>query len=355
MKFGGISSTWCETSTVAGDDCALASSDSVETRSSRPPRSRPAAGSSSSSSSGSVISARAICTRLRSPSLSVPKVRSASRCRADLGEQLVGALVVEVVVRLAPPADDAVAAETTTSSTFSSAGSAPRARRCHADPGPQLEDVDRAEHLAEDPRDAVGRVDHPRPRPAATWSCPHRWGRGPPSGRARRPARRCCRSAWPSPPHRHVGELEDGGHGATLAKTGRAGVSSPPVTAPCPFRSRRGWPGGAPPGCAAPWWPTSPSTRSSATTRPIGHRSAGRRRARRTGHGARAGSAPRAPSTLGLAWPAEGDPAGLGGPAELNAAAFDAGEAVIAGPHGRVPRREGAVVFWHAYAARPGS
>ena len=51
------------------------------TRSSRPPRSRPAAGSSSSISSGSVISARAICTRLRSPSLSVPKVRSA-RCPA---------------------------------------------------------------------------------------------------------------------------------------------------------------------------------------------------------------------------------------------------------------------------------
>ena len=37
---------------------------------------------------------------------------------------------------------------------------------------------------------------------------------------------------------------------------------------------------------------------------------------------------------LGLAWPAEGDPAGLGGPAELNAAAFEAGEAVIAGAHG---------------------
>ena len=56
---------------------------------------------------------------------------------------------------------------------------------------------------------------------------------------------------------------------------------------------------------------------------------------------------------LGLAWPAEGDPAGLGGPLELNAAALDAGEAVIAGPHGLVPVREGAVVFWHAYAARP--
>jgi iron complex transport system ATP-binding protein len=37
----------------------------------------PAAGSSSSSSSGSLISARATCTRLRSPSLRVPKVRSA--------------------------------------------------------------------------------------------------------------------------------------------------------------------------------------------------------------------------------------------------------------------------------------
>ena len=56
---------------------------------------------------------------------------------------------------------------------------------------------------------------------------------------------------------------------------------------------------------------------------------------------------------LGLAWPAEGDPAGLGGPPELNTAALDAGEAVVAGPHGLVPRREGAVVFWHAYAARP--
>jgi hypothetical protein len=56
---------------------------------------------------------------------------------------------------------------------------------------------------------------------------------------------------------------------------------------------------------------------------------------------------------LGLAWPAEGDPAGLGGPPDLNAAALDAGEAVIGGSHALVPQREGAVVFWHAYAARP--
>ena len=56
---------------------------------------------------------------------------------------------------------------------------------------------------------------------------------------------------------------------------------------------------------------------------------------------------------LGLAWPAEGDPAGLGGPRELNAAALEAGEAVVGGGRGLVPRREGAVVFWHAYDARP--
>ncbi len=56
---------------------------------------------------------------------------------------------------------------------------------------------------------------------------------------------------------------------------------------------------------------------------------------------------------LGLAWPAEGDLAGLGGPRELNDAALDAGEAVVAGSRALVPRREGAVVFWHEYDARP--
>ena len=57
------------------------------TRSSRPPRSSPAAGSSSSSSSGSVISARAICTRLRSPSLSVPNGGRRARPRRTGPEQ----------------------------------------------------------------------------------------------------------------------------------------------------------------------------------------------------------------------------------------------------------------------------
>ena len=56
---------------------------------------------------------------------------------------------------------------------------------------------------------------------------------------------------------------------------------------------------------------------------------------------------------LGLAWPADGQPVGLGGPPELKAAALEAGEAAVGGPHGLVPVREGAVVFWHVYDARP--
>src|SRR5690606_33741614 len=72
---GGISSTWCEPTTRAGASRLSASRPSRRSRSSRPPRSRPAAGSSSSSSSGSAIIARAISTRLRSPSDSVPNRR----------------------------------------------------------------------------------------------------------------------------------------------------------------------------------------------------------------------------------------------------------------------------------------
>ncbi len=58
-------------------------------------------------------------------------------------------------------------------------------------------------------------------------------------------------------------------------------------------------------------------------------------------------------SAVGLALPAAGDPVGLGGPAALNAAALDAGEAAVAGPVALVPRRVGAVVEWTAYDAAP--
>ena len=160
------------------------------TRSSRPPRSRPAAGSSSSISSGSVISARAICTRLRSPSLSVPNVRSARCADPERGQQLVGAGVVErrrSCSRQRPTTPyDAV---TTTSRTFSPAGqplgdarrspgrSAAAARRRR----PR-----RAPHRAPRRRRSWGAS--ARRRAAAASSCRRRSARGRPSARPPRPS-----------------------------------------------------------------------------------------------------------------------------------------------------------------------
>jgi hypothetical protein len=56
---------------------------------------------------------------------------------------------------------------------------------------------------------------------------------------------------------------------------------------------------------------------------------------------------------VGLALPAPGDPVGLGGPADLNGAALDAGEAALSGSFGFVPRRVGAAVEWTTYDALP--
>jgi hypothetical protein len=60
---------------------------------------------------------------------------------------------------------------------------------------------------------------------------------------------------------------------------------------------------------------------------------------------------------VGLALPAPGDPVGLGGPPQLNAAALDAGEAALSsGPAGGlalVPAHVGAATEWTVYAALP--
>jgi hypothetical protein len=56
---------------------------------------------------------------------------------------------------------------------------------------------------------------------------------------------------------------------------------------------------------------------------------------------------------VGLALPAPGDPVGLGGPPDLNAAALDAAEAAVSGGLGLVPRRVGAAVEWTSYPALP--
>jgi hypothetical protein len=60
---------------------------------------------------------------------------------------------------------------------------------------------------------------------------------------------------------------------------------------------------------------------------------------------------------LGAALPVEGDPLGLGGPARFNAAALEAGEAVVGvdaaafGVAGLVPSRVGAAVTWQVLPA----
>ena len=58
-------------------------------------------------------------------------------------------------------------------------------------------------------------------------------------------------------------------------------------------------------------------------------------------------------TSFGAAFPAEGDPVGLGGPAAFNAEALDAGEAVVVGGAGvgLVPHRTGAAVVWTAHPA----
>ncbi len=61
----------------------------------------------------------------------------------------------------------------------------------------------------------------------------------------------------------------------------------------------------------------------------------------------------RGATTLGAAFPAEGDPVGLGGPLEFNAAALDAGEAVVCpdAATGLVPMRVGPTHQWVALPA----
>jgi hypothetical protein len=58
-------------------------------------------------------------------------------------------------------------------------------------------------------------------------------------------------------------------------------------------------------------------------------------------------------TSVGLALPAPGDPVGLGGPPDLNAAALDAGQAVVTTGLALVPRQVGAATEWTAYAALP--
>jgi hypothetical protein len=53
----------------------------------------------------------------------------------------------------------------------------------------------------------------------------------------------------------------------------------------------------------------------------------------------------------GLALPVDGDPLGLGGPRELNAAALEAGQAVVVGDIALVPEEQGETVQWRVFDA----
>ena len=55
----------------------------------------------------------------------------------------------------------------------------------------------------------------------------------------------------------------------------------------------------------------------------------------------------------GLALPVDGDPLGLGGPRAFNAAALEAGQAVVAGSLGLVPVEQGETVQWQVFEAGP--
>ena len=162
----------------AGAYGSSASAPSRRTRSSRPPRSRPAAGSSSSSSSGSAMSARAIWTRLRSPSDSVPNVRSARWATPSCSSRSVGAVLVGAFVLLAPapgdgpgPGDDDVADALVRREPLG------EGCRGQADPRPDLEHVDPTQASRRGRgHDTAGTGRGRSTRPGAAWSCRRRSG-----------------------------------------------------------------------------------------------------------------------------------------------------------------------------------
>ena len=295
----------------------MASTDSVETRSSRPPRSSPAAGSSSSSSSGSVISARAICTRLRSPSLRVPKVRSASCAAPSSRSSSVARSWSRSSYSSRQRPTTPYDAETTTSCTRS-----PRGIRSPSDAlvrpirGRSSKTSTVPSTSSRMPGDARGRVDlgrgdlQQRGLAGAVGPEDH-----PALVLLDRPVDRVEQHRLASPDG-HAGELEDGGHGASpyaLARPPRRSVPDVPSALPASVRLA--------------WWGTAwlrghvvadeliDAVVDDDATHLLG------------GHGAPPDALvaglgalrARGADAIGAALPAEGDLVGLGGPGAFNA------------------------------------
>ena len=215
MKPGGISSTWWETSTVAGESGSFASTLSVDTRSSRPPRSRPGGGLVEEQQLGVGHQgagdlhplALALAERAERPVREV--------LHPHLGQQLGRPVVVEVVVGLAPAPDHAVRrGDDDVVHPLVARDPLGQGSAGESDPRPQVEHVDRAEHLVEDAGHARRGMDlgrghlEQRGLAGAVRAEDH-----PALVLLDRPVDRVEESRLPAP-DAHVGELEDGGHDA---------------------------------------------------------------------------------------------------------------------------------------------
>ena len=335
-------------------------------------------------------------------------MRSASRADAQLVHQLRGPVVVEVVVLLAPPADHAVRrGHDHVADQLVARDALGEGRAGETDPGAQLEDVDGAEDLAEDPGDArrwggsvpsatctsvvlpaplgprmtqrsssstvqstsSSRVASPR-RTVTPANC--RTGSIAPSSpglgtrRRRAPAGRPQPTARAAVPTRLSARTPRGLSTSRLDARGRRDVRDGVTPVPerrdvrCPsaggglgaFRAVvHAW-------CAGRSASTRPGTRSSATTRRTTWWALpGRDEPRAADPGPGRAPAPSVPPGAGLALPEPGRPARAGRSPVVQrrgARGRRGGRAARASDLGLVPVRAGAGVVWRCLPARRG-
>ena len=153
MNPGGISSTWWDTSTIAGESA------SGEHRQRR----HEVLAAAEVEAGGGLVEQQQLGVGHQRPRdlhpFALALAEGAERAvgevvDAELDQQLVGALVVELVVLLAPAADHAVRrGHDHVAHPLVARDPLGEGRAGQADPRPQLEDVDGAEDLAEDAGD----------------------------------------------------------------------------------------------------------------------------------------------------------------------------------------------------------
>ena len=369
VKPGGISSTWWETRIVAGEYSSSASR--------RQRRDQVLAAAEVEPGRGLVEDQQLGVGHQRAGdlhSLALPLAEGAEGAveqgaGPDLAEQLAGAVVVELVVALAPAADHAVrrrhhhvADELVPRDPLGDGGAGP------ADPRPQLEDVDGADDLAEDADHAGGRDGSAPSRAASASSCRRRWGRGSPSARPPRPPSRRRRAGWHWP--RLTVTSASSSTAFTKGPQRRVGIGwSRASTYPADRRRRRtravptlravsSLPGRRRPGHLAGRRPRRAGrsgrprrTPCAATTRAIwspGCRERGVLELHELPAAARRADLARASRARATRW-------AWAVPATFNLAAIEAGQAVVAGDVGLVPLEDAARSSGAPIRAGPGA